>query len=46
MLKEMKNEYKDLDICYDCEVDDHDHCPNHDLSEYETPVCGCERCLK
>lgn len=42
----MKNEYDDLDTCHDCQIDDHEQCQNHELSEYENPVCGCKRCLK
>lgn len=40
------SEYEDLEKCEACELECHDECPNNELSGYDTPVCGCERCLK
>jgi len=36
----------DLEVCEECQLECHSDCPNKLLSSYDTPVCGCERCLK
>ena len=41
-----KNDYEALEICNECDADCHAECINKSLSEYDTPVCGCHRCLK
>lgn len=40
------SDYEDLEKCMECEMQCHSECANHTLSEYDTPVCGCKRCLK
>jgi len=40
----VNKEYENLEICEECEIECHDECPNNELTPYDTPVCGCERC--
>lgn len=41
-----KEDYAHLELCEECQIDCHSECPNKQLTGYDNPVCGCERCLK
>ena len=41
-----REDYQDLEICEECQIECHNECPNKKLTGYDSLVCGCERCLK